>query len=387
MVSSRLISTKIDERLSTGNDDSFYVFDIEDVRLKFNKYIEKMPRVIPYYAIKCNDEPVIVKTLAELGTGFDCASIKELEQILKMGINQNRIIYSHTVKQASHLKFAADNGVKMVTFDSPAELVKIKNIHPNAKVVLRIKFDAASSIICLGIKFGCDPVTEAPELIEKCKELGMNLIGISFHVGSGTLDYEIYERALQSVRRLFDVAEHFGFKLNFVDIGGGFMGNDINLLDNYAQYINQGIELYFPDPSVIIISEPGRYFSESAFTLVVQVILKKISSDGHVHYYINDSIYQSFIIAFIYETKLQFEVIRKSQQSNEPTECLSTIWGQTCNSKDRIVDNQMIPEMEIGDYVAFKNMGAYTTTVSSQFNGFKVGEIVKINTKEEFSSS
>lgn len=379
----RLISTKIDERISVGNDDSFYIFDVADVRLKFKKWIDKIPRVVPYYAVKCNDDQEMVRTLAELGTGFDCASIKELEQILSMGIDQKRIIYSHTVKQASHLQFAADKGVEMVTFDSPAELNKIKSIHPNAKVVLRIKFDAASSIICMGIKFGCDPVTEAPELIKMCKELGMNLHGISFHVGSGTQDYGIFERALQSVRQLFDVAEDFGFKLNFVDIGGGFMGNDINLLDNYSMYINQGIELYFRDPSVTIISEPGRYFCESAFTLVAQVILKKFSPDGHVHYYINDSIYHSFIMAFIYEAKLQFKIIRKTERLTEPIEYPSTIWGQTCNTKDKILDNQSIPEMEIGDYVAFENMGAYTTTVSSQFNGFKIGEIININSTDE----
>ncbi len=377
----RLIRTKIDERLSAGNDNSFYILDVQDVRLKLEKWNELIPRVTPYYAIKCNDEPVIVNTLAELGTGFDCASIKELDQILKMGVDQKRIIYSHTVKQGSHLKFAADHGVEMVTFDSLAELVKIRSIHPNAKVVLRIKFDAQSSIVCMGIKFGCDPETEAPELIRKCKDFGMNLIGISFHVGSGTVDYKIYERALQSVRQLFDVAESFGFKLNFVDIGGGFMGNDIDLLVNYAKFINQGINLYFPDPSVKIISEPGRYFSESALTLVVQVILKKITSDGRIHYYINDSIYQSFIIAFIYETKLEFEVIRKTKQSIEPIEYTSTIWGQTCNTKDKIMDIQAMPEIEIGDYLVFKNMGAYTTTVSSQFNGFKIGEIININSK------
>lgn len=377
----RVISTKIDERLSAGNDDSFYIFDVEDVRLKFKKWTEEIPRVVPYYAIKCNDEPEIAKTLAELGAGFDCASIKEIDQILSMGIDQSRIIYSHTVKQASHLKFAADNGVEMVTFDCPAELVKIKNIHPNAKVVLRIKFDAESSIICMGIKFGCDPVTEAPELIKQCKESGMNLIGISFHVGSGTLDYKIYERALHSVRQLFDLAVEFGFKLNFVDIGGGFMGNDINLLDNYAKFINQGIDQYFPDPSVTIISEPGRYFSESAFTLVAQVILKKFTSDGHVHYYINDSIYQSFIIAFIYEANLQFKIIRKTKPLSDPIEHPSTIWGQTCNSKDKILENRLIPELEIGDYLAFENMGAYTTTVSSHFNGFKIGEVININSR------
>lgn len=375
----RLISTKIDEKLSVGDDNSFYILNVGDVRRKYEIWTKEIPRVTPFYAIKCNDDPVIVKTLADLGTGFDCASIDELNQILKMGVNQNRIIYSHTVKQASHLKFAADNGVEMITFDSEAELIKIKNIHPNSKAVLRIKFDAESSIIRMGIKFGCDPLTEAPDLIKKCQELGVNLVGISFHVGSGTLDFKIYEKALQSVRQMFDIADKYGFKLDLVNIGGGFMGDDPSLLANYAKYINRGIDLYFPDPSVTIISEPGRYFSESALHLVAQVILKKVTTDGHVHYYINDSIYHSFLIAFIYEAKLKFSVIRKTTKSSTPMERLSTIWGQTCNTKDKILGDQIMPEMEMGDYLVFENMGAYTTTVSTRFNGFQIGEIIRID--------
>lgn len=375
----RSICSIIDERSSIGNDNAFYIFDLEDVRLKYEKWVEQIPRVVPFYAIKSNNAPEIVKLLAKLGTGFDCASVREIEQILQMGVQPNRIIYAHTIKQTSHLQFAADNGVEMVTFDSPAELVKIKRIHPKAKVVLRIKFDAENSTCFLGMKFGCDPISEAPELIEKCKELRMNLIGISFHVGTGTQDYEVYERALRVVRQLFDVAKGFKFKLNFVDIGGGFIGNDVSLIANYAKYINKGIEKYFSDPSVTIISEPGSFFSESAFKLVVQVILKKISKDGHRHYYINDSISQSFVSQHLWKIKMQFKVIRRSQTLSEIVDFPSTIWGQTCNGIDVIIENQMIPQLEIGDHMVFENMGAYTITMASNFNGFKIGDVVEIN--------
>ncbi|KAG4073101.1 hypothetical protein HA402_009520 [Bradysia odoriphaga] len=366
-----LIHSKIVERNSIGIDDSFYIFHSQDVRLKYQNWIELIPRVTPFYAVKCNDDPAMVQSLAQLGTGFDCASIKELSQILEMGIEPNRIIYAHTIKQASHLKYAAENGVQMVTFDCPAELEKIKKIHPNAKVVLRIKFDAEESISCMGIKFGCDPIAEAPDLIKKCNDLEMNLIGISFHVGAGTYDYKVYEKALQAVRRLFDVAVKFQYKLRLVDIGGGFMGNDIDLLRNYSKYINKGIDQYFADPSVTIIAEPGRYFSESAFSLVVQVILKKISIDGHRHYFVNDSTYQSFLIAHQYQIKLQYRIIRKTRCSAAPFEYRSTIWGQTCCSEDKIVDSHVMPELEIDDHIVFENMGAYTTTLSSHFNGFR----------------
>ena len=375
---SEIIEKEIIRRVTSGNDDSFYIFDLEDVRMKYSKWVETIPKVTPFYAVKCNDDHRILKTLASMGAGFDCASKNEIKKILSIGVNAERIIYAHTVKQVSFLKYAAERGVKKVTFDSPAELLKIKEFHPKAQVVCRIRFDASNSLVCLGLKFGCDPIVEAPELIRMCKELNMNLIGISFHVGSGTHDYGIFERALKMVRQLFDVAAENGFKLDFVDIGGGIMGNDINLLDQYAEPINRGIEKYFSDPSIKIISEPGRFFVESAFTLAVQVVLKRTGIDGHVNYYINDGIFLSFLMIHISDEKVDFKVVRRSMTKPLHEPCLSTIWGSSCNSKDKVVDSKIIPDLQIGDWLVFHNMGAYTTTTSTKFNGFNIGEVLLI---------
>lgn len=374
----KFIEKKIDEQLAKGDDDAFYVLEVEDVRMKYQKWVEKIPRVKPFYAVKCNDDENVLKCLASLGAGFDCASKKELEEVLNLDVDPDKIIYSHTAKQISHLKFAAKKKVLKVTFDSKQELEKIQEFHPQAEVVLRIRFDAENSMICLGLKFGCDPTLEAPKLIELCKQMKMNLIGISFHVGSGTKDYEIFERALSKVHELFGVAREIGFDLKFVDIGGGFMGHDICLLDNYATSINAAADKYFDD-SFTIISEPGRYFVESAFTLAVQVILKRETIDGLVHYYVNDGIYMSFLMGFIYEENLKFEVLTKSTPKRETQEKLSVIWGSSCNSKDKVVDARLMPSLNIGDWLVFRNMGAYTTNVSTNFNGFKIGKVHQIS--------
>lgn len=374
------IEKEIERRVASENDDPFYILDLQDVRLKWKLWMEKIPRVIPFYAVKCSDLEKVLTTLRDLGAGFDCASKKEIHQMLALNVDRKKIVYTHTAKQISHLKYAAGEKIEKITFDSAAELEKIKICHPNAKVVLRIRFDAANSIINLGIKFGCDPKNEALKLIELCKELKMNLIGISFHVGSGTQDFGIFERALKTVRELFGFAETIGFKLNFVDIGGGFIGEDISLLDNYAESINKGIDNYFGDGSVEIISEPGRYFVDSAFTIATQIVLKKPGTDGQIHYYLNESIYMSFLIAFLYKSDLKFTVIRKSKLENESSEeKLSTIWGCTCNSMDKIMGDRMLKKMEIGDWLIFHNMGAYTLTVSTKFNGFCNDEIFVLN--------
>jgi ornithine decarboxylase len=374
----KIVNETIDSRLAQGNDNSFYILDIEDVKRKYHAWVNNIPRVVPYFAIKCNDHQAVLNLLKNLGAGFDCASKKEIEKILKLNVPPERIIYSHTVKQISHLKYAAENKVLKVTFDCENELYKIKKYHENAQVILRIKFDSKCSVVPFGLKFGCDRFLEAPKLIKLCKELNINLIGVSFHVGSGTESGETYGKAIEAVYELFQVAKQFDFALNFVDIGGGFVGDDVNKIQSYAKPINAAIEKFFNDSTIKIISEPGRYFVESAFIRAIQITLKKILPDGKMHYYVNDGIYTSFLLNHICHGKYfrfgQIEIIRKSSLNNDHKQQLinSTIFGATCDSNDKILNDVKLPELEMGDWLVFKNMGAYTLSLSTSFNNFTI---------------
>ncbi len=112
-----------------------------------------------------------------------------------------------------------------MTFDSEIELFKIKTLFPDAKLVLRIRCDAKVAQCPLGEKFGCDPDIEAPVLINLAFELGLHVVGISFHVGSGCMDLPVYAKAVYTARRLFDYAASVGFYFTLLDIGGGFPGD------------------------------------------------------------------------------------------------------------------------------------------------------------------
>lgn len=92
-------------------------------------------------------------------------------------------------------------------------------------MVLRIRFDAADAQCQLGNKFGCDPVTEAPRLLQIAKNFGVNVVGISFHVGSGCRDPPVFRKAIAAARSLFDFAAILGFDFDILDIGGGYPGN------------------------------------------------------------------------------------------------------------------------------------------------------------------
>lgn len=363
-------------RLSKGNDDAFFVVDTENIRNKYRTWITQMPRVQPFYAMKCNNHESVLKTLVSEGTGFDCASKKEIRKILSLGVSPEKIIYANPTKQISHLVYAAEKNVLKVTFDCEQELLKIKKYHPKAEVVLRIRYDSNKPLVNLGLKFGCDIKVEAPKLVQLCRILDLNLIGVSFHIGTGDEDYEAHGNAIKATKKIFDAAKEFNFDLKLVDIGGGFNGFEGASLRNYAEIINQTLEECFSDPSVIIISEPGRYFVESAFIRVIQVTTKRKSLDGRMNYFVNDGIFMSFLMHALCDGKFlkhgHFDILRQETIENEPKKYLSVIWGSTCCSKDVILENQIMPEMEIGDWLVFKNMGAYTMSMSTIFNGFEI---------------
>lgn len=176
-----------------------------------------------FAAVKCNDDLAVIQTLASLGTGFDCASKGEIGKVLSLGVHPDRIIYAHPCKTSSHISYAAEKNVRMTTFDNEPELHKIKRLYPNAQLVVRIRADDPFAVVNLGIKFGAK-LQEAKRLLGVAKGLELNVIGVSFHVGSGCTNADAYNKAIMWAKEVFDHADGIGMKLNLLDIGGGFPG-------------------------------------------------------------------------------------------------------------------------------------------------------------------
>lgn len=84
-------------------------------------------------AVKCNDSPVVLETLASLGACFDCASKEEINKVLDLGVSPHSIIYANPTKPSSHIQFAAETNIKRMTVDNDFELIKIAKIFPNAE--------------------------------------------------------------------------------------------------------------------------------------------------------------------------------------------------------------------------------------------------------------
>ena len=140
-----------------------------------------MPRVEPFYAVKCNNDPGIMQILASLGTGFDCASKAEIEQVLSLGVDPSRIVYANPCKMRSHIKSAREESVSMMTFDNEEELRKVKDFFPDAQLVIRILPPASKAVCDLGCKYGVPP-QEAGTLLKKAKQLDLSVIGVRYEL-------------------------------------------------------------------------------------------------------------------------------------------------------------------------------------------------------------
>jgi len=367
-----VIEQKINLEDGFEKEEALYIIDLGVVLKKYKQWVKYLPRVKPFYAIKCNPNPAIVRTLASLGVNFDCASKQEIQQILGSNISASRIIYANPTKMKSHINFAKGVGVDLMTFDNMAELEKVSECFPHARLVLRIITDDSNSVCKFSTKFGA-PMDQTYNLLKRAKELCLNVVGVSFHVGSGCMSTKSFVAAIQSAHRVFKQGEELGYDFKVLDLGGGWPGTDDDgiCFTEIADCIRPVLDEYFP-PEVDIIAEPGRYFAAECHTLAVNVFAKRCMPDENNSkkylYYINDGVYQSFNCIFFDHVHPK-PLVFKQQNRTEQYKC--TIFGPTCDSMDCIAKDIMMPELEVGEWLYFKNMGAYTTAAASPFNGFK----------------
>ena len=355
-------------------EDTFYVFDLGNVYRRMLTWKRLLPRVRPFYAVKCNPDPGVLSTLAALGTGFDCASEVELQSVLSLGVRPDSVVYANACKRPSDLRHMKHTGTQLTTFDSESELYKIKQYHPEASCVLRIRADDPNARCFLGNKYGAEQ-REVEPLLAKASELGLRVVGVSFHVGSGASDPEAFRMAISLARGCFDAALRLGINtLNLLDIGGGFSGGSGDgreALESVAAVINESLDEHFGADlgTLRVIAEPGRYFSEGACTLFTCVYGKR-QRENRQEYWLTDGLYGSMNCVIYDHAELKPRPLWIRSANSSATEGHpTTLFGPTCDGLDTVLKEVTMPKMENGDWVVFPQMGAYTISAASNFNG------------------
>jgi ornithine decarboxylase len=254
------------------NDDPFYIADVSHCAKQYMKWNYYLPRVKTFYAVKTNSNSFIIRIIGEMGGGFDCASIEELNAVLSIYPEidcSQRIIYSHPCKPISHISYFKDRNVQLTVADNINELIKIKEYWPNAKVLVRLKTNDSNSLIPLSTKFGANKHI-AICLLDSAEKLEVNVVGCAFHVGTGCYDATAFRHALEFSRWFFDIANKSKHKLELklLDIGGGFPGVDEEgkpTFSELARTINQTLNEFFPESTGRIVIYLSVVISSTVF--------------------------------------------------------------------------------------------------------------------------
>ncbi|XP_062565319.1 ornithine decarboxylase-like [Armigeres subalbatus] len=371
-------------------EEPLHLTEVDSLVKRHYEWSLHLPRVEPFYAIKSNDEASLVEATVLLGCGYDCASMAEVRRMLELGVDRRRIIFAQPQKTIVSLQYAREKRI-LTVFDSACELKKIHQYYPEAEVLIRYRFDSRNSVTNLGVKFGCETEKESKQLLNLAKELGINVIGWCFNVGSGCRDASIFYDAIKKGREIHDYATTIGFKFTMIDLGGGFLGDKGNGISQYADYINRALDECYPkEENVSIIAEPGRFYCAAAVTTIIPVHGKRVLFNDndplkieHISYYFNDGMYGTFYSAKYRNQKLH-PIIWKSGVDLELT-YRTTLFGPTCDGNDAFAKDLDLPQLEVSDFVIFENQGAYARVHSCRFNGFclpKVTNFIRKRTWE-----
>ena len=360
------------------------VIDHQELRNNYALFIKYLPRVQAYYAIKANPDPVIVKTLFEVGASFDVSSIAEFQLVYELLKDLpeeeqldwiwNKIIYAHPIK-ATETLMELNKFRPLVTFDNREEILKIKKYAPDSGLVLRLRVSNAGAMVELSSKFGADPAEAVDMILEADKE-GLTVEGLSFHVGSQTTNFENYVQAIDLAALIFHETRKRGYtKMNLLDIGGGFPApydESVKPFSELAKRINAELERLIP-PDVQIIAEPGRFMVATAATVVAKIIGKAVRH-GKLCYYINDGVYHTFSGIIFDHCQYHLNPFRDG-----PTE-ICTVFGPTCDGLDVITMTDELPSnLECGELLYSTNIGAYSGATSTYFNGLPPAKVVHVN--------
>ncbi|MDO8460177.1 MAG: type III PLP-dependent enzyme [Nanoarchaeota archaeon] len=393
------------QELVIQNETPLLVIDHAQIRRNYQEFRERLPRVQVYYAVKANPVPEIVRTLFEEGSSFDVASRSEFEVVFDTVRNLpplelekfiwDKLIYANPVKKPDslHLLHAYK---PLLTYDSEEEMGKILKHCPEAGLLLRVKVSDEGSMVKLSNKFGIEP-EKASELIKKTIDAGLNVEGISFHVGSQCTDPSKFVKALESVAGIFqeadskgyDIGESItrGYRVKIVDLGGGFpvrYNGQEQSFKGLSKVLMKELDRLFPEDKTAILAEPGRFMVANTGTAVSKVILAKHSTNPPA-YHLDDGVYHTFSAMIYDHVPLNLEAFKEGEKA----EC--QVFGPTCDGLDCLSENEYIPNsskiflprLEEGDFVYAENMGAYSSASSTNFNGMPSAKILHVNVKKK----
>ena len=364
------------QRLVREFGSPLLIIDCERVRAQYRKLRKALPRVDLHYALKPLPHAAVVQTIVEEGGWLDLATTGEVQLVQRLGVDPDRCIHTHPIKRDQDIRNAISFGVKTFVADNPDEVRKFARYADKAELLLRVSFRSPGAVCDLSRKFGCDP-EDLLSLARLAAEIGVDVRGLSFHVGSQASNSGKHVEAVEACAKLILAArkEKLG-TLDTLDIGGGFPIDYMQPVSDIASFCEPIRTALRKVPrNVRIIAEPGRYIAGPA-AIGVASVMGRAQREGHWWYYLDDGLYGSYSGQLYDHARYPVETLREGAERLP-----SVLAGPTCDSIDVIAENLMLPKLEAGDLIVGRAMGAYTWASASDFNFFPKATVVAVNTK------
>ena len=359
-------------------DYPVYCIRPNEIKKSVNFFKESFPGKV-LYAVKTNPNEKIIKQIIASGIDeFDVASLNEIKLINKIH-PEAKLHFMHTVKSKESIISAYnDYKVKSFSLDSKDELRKILEATNQAKdleLFVRIAISNEHAEIDLSRKFGALP-SEALGLVRLCRQHAKKL-GISFHVGSQCMHKISYSKGIKEIGNIIKKTK---IVPDVINVGGGFPSvyPDLNPepLINYMEEIKKELNNLKLNKLPKILCEPGRAIVAESGSTIVRVILRKKNN-----LYINDGTYGSLFDAGGPNFVLPSKMITEGRVQSKKLTAFS-FFGPTCDGLDYMKGPFLLPNnIKEGDYIELGQLGAYSLTFRTNFNGFYYNEIHELNDK------
>lgn len=382
---SQHLSTEYLAQLAREYGTPLYVYHAEKIKEQYEKLTSAFSKSDTkfFYACKALTNINILKYICSLGANVDCSSINEARLALHAGFPPERILYTSNGIGFSEIEEAKELGI-IINIDSLSNLDKFGAKYGHSYPVglrLRPNIMAGGNLkISTGhdkSKFGI-PVDQVEDILAVVKKYNLRISDLHIHTGSEIKDVDVFVKGIEV---LFDIVPQFA-ELEFIDLGGGFkvpykdgdVETDINLLaekvgEAFASHPNPGgrhLQVWF---------EPGKFLVSECGYFVTQVNVMK--QTGAATFVSVDSGFNHLIRPMFYDAYHHIENISNPQ--GEPKQY--SVVGNICET-DTFAWDRTLNEVREGDFLLFRNAGAYGFEMSSNFNSrYKPAEILVIEGK------
>jgi len=369
--------SQLTERFGTP----LYVYSESAIKERFeifNGSFDNVPHTI-CYSVKANSNSSLLRLLYGLGSGFDVVSGGELERVLRVSKKAGRkVVFSGVGKTAEEMDLALRAGIMLFNVESEDELellaTRASRLAKKARVALRVNPDVSAEThpyISTGLrehKFGI-PITLATALYARAARLkGLEVAGISVHIGSQITSVAPFSAALNHVASLARQLTEAGHKIRFIDAGGGlgiaytpeaYLHYDFGeMAGSYAEQVTSATQVL----NVHLLLEPGRALVGPAGALLCRVLYVK--RNGSKRFVIVDGAMNDLIRPALYSAYHEILPVRRNKASSE----LYDVVGPICETGDFFARDRRLPPLKPGDLIAVLDAGAYGMSLASNYN-------------------